>query len=94
MSDFHRSLDRALDHEVGWLPRDTSFVDAYDPHTDWGVGGDMLAGLMAAPVEWRDPAPRKIVALEFTASIETIEILCGASFIPLCERLIPAEGTE
>lgn len=94
MSDFHRSLDRALDHEVGWLPRDSSIVDSYDPHTDWGVGGQMLADLMAAPVEWRSPVPRELQVLEFTASIETIELLVGTGLIPLCDRKIPAEGTE
>jgi hypothetical protein len=33
MSDFHRSLDRSLEH---------------DPHTHWGVEGDALADLLAA----------------------------------------------
>lgn len=33
MSDFHSSLDRALEP---------------DPHNDWGIEGDALADLMAA----------------------------------------------
>lgn len=151
MSDFHRSLDRAMvnarcdywaitDDPYTSLPRDTGVVDAYDPHTDWGVSGAQIRAIQDkinrdvvalaarslspaffgpeevestaledlvrartlmqdAPqswpprydIRWEEPVVRP---LEFTASIETIELLCGASLIPLCERQIPAEGTE
>lgn len=129
MCDFHRSLDRALEHEPRWAIDHTTAYDAPEPRPlpdSWqdlgymdetGVGNDLLAiqakinrdvaslaAMTLAPtlfvpepeviVVWQDPAPRWTQSLEFTASIETIELLCGAGLIPLCEREIPAEGTE
>lgn len=46
MSDFHRSLDRAINSRCDYWAIDET--TAYDPHTDWGLSGDALGDLMAA----------------------------------------------
>lgn len=43
-------------------------------------------------VQWDDPSPLTIELRR--VSIEAMEIFFGGGLIPLCERPIPAEGTE
>ena len=43
-------------------------------------------------ITWRDPEPMLLEARR--VSIETIELATGSRILPLCERPIPAKGTE
>lgn len=66
-----------------------------DPLADLQHARDLMESAERwPPATDRFWAQRWVQPLEFTASIETIELLCGAGLIPLCERQIPAEGTE
>lgn len=51
----------------------------------------IIAGV-GPEITWRDPEPVLLEARR--VSIETLEIATGARILPLCERSIPAKGTE
>lgn len=68
-------------------PRDESFVWMFP--TVWtarSAGGSMQQ------IHWRDPDSLTLEAKRI--NIETLEIFTGQRILPLCERPIPAEGTE
>jgi hypothetical protein len=76
---------------------DPFHADLDDPHT-WPTIGwvdatpvpSFLDGLEGATVEWKDPEP---VTLSIRVDIEELEIFIGP-LLELCQREIPAKGTE
>ena len=86
--------------DEAWEPRDLrpmmdainrSVVSIARARDYFTIDGTTAYDGVEVAIEWREPVIRP---LEFTASIETIELLVGVGLVPLCERRIPAKGTE
>lgn len=78
-----RPLMDAIEHSVVRMTR------ARDYFT---IDGTTAYDGVEVAIEWNRPTA--IRPLEFSASLETIELMVNIGLIPLCERQIPAEGTE